>query len=450
MLGELIAMATGTRRICVDLRADLADRLERKAVAEGTTIDGVFTQAATSYVGDFGVPQGAVQYVVQPGDTLSGIAFRFYGDYSKWRIIADYNHIENPNLISVGQVLLIPDTSQGPITPTEPLPAGESPFIYGFHDLGGENIMLQAGVPGWVLHTTKVNEGTRDFSPQVDHGLGVMVRLNNGYSSDDPGSRGTIPFQASYGSFASKCADWVGRSRGCRIWIVGNEPNMAAERPGYNTPVEQIITPDRYADCYRQVRNAIRGLNGHDKDQIIVAAAAPWNDQTRYSGNPSGFWIQYFTDILNILGNACDGIAIHTYTHGIRQTSAGVDTLIQDETQPWPQFPGAHFNFRTYRDFMAAIPAGLRNRPVYVTETDQDRDPNNPQKTWDTRNVGWVRQAYDEINTWNSNSQNQKIRALLLYRWINADPWGLGDNSKPGVLDDFRQSLTSRYRWHNQ
>jgi LysM repeat protein len=50
----------------------------------------------------------ARRYVVQSGDTLRSISQHFLGDPEKYRLIADYNGIYNPNLIQVGQVLEIP------------------------------------------------------------------------------------------------------------------------------------------------------------------------------------------------------------------------------------------------------------------------------------------------------------------------------------------------------
>ena len=47
-------------------------------------------------------------YVVQPGDTLSEIAEREYGDASLYPVIARQNHLANPDVIGVGQQLLIP------------------------------------------------------------------------------------------------------------------------------------------------------------------------------------------------------------------------------------------------------------------------------------------------------------------------------------------------------
>ena len=55
---------------------------------------------------------GYSTYTVQKGDTLSQIASRFRTTYQK---IASYNNIQNPNLIYVGQVILIPETGSIPV-----------------------------------------------------------------------------------------------------------------------------------------------------------------------------------------------------------------------------------------------------------------------------------------------------------------------------------------------
>lgn len=47
-------------------------------------------------------------YVVKKGDTLSGIAQRFYGDSSRWQLIAKANDLANPNMMRVGMELMIP------------------------------------------------------------------------------------------------------------------------------------------------------------------------------------------------------------------------------------------------------------------------------------------------------------------------------------------------------
>lgn len=53
-------------------------------------------------------------YTVQAGDTLSGIARRFYGDASLYGKLAAANGICNPNRIYPGQVLKLPDADKLP------------------------------------------------------------------------------------------------------------------------------------------------------------------------------------------------------------------------------------------------------------------------------------------------------------------------------------------------
>ena len=53
-------------------------------------------------------PEPARTYTVVSGDTLWAISERFYGDGSKYQVIADASGISNPDLIYPGQVLTIP------------------------------------------------------------------------------------------------------------------------------------------------------------------------------------------------------------------------------------------------------------------------------------------------------------------------------------------------------
>ena len=57
---------------------------------------------------DIEVRQGNQTYTVQPGDTLSKISKRFYGDPNRYPQIAKANNLENPDQIKAGQQLLIP------------------------------------------------------------------------------------------------------------------------------------------------------------------------------------------------------------------------------------------------------------------------------------------------------------------------------------------------------
>lgn len=53
--------------------------------------------------------RGLGQYTVQPGDTLSGIAYYAYGNANWWGLFqTNAGQISNPDLIYPGQVLKVP------------------------------------------------------------------------------------------------------------------------------------------------------------------------------------------------------------------------------------------------------------------------------------------------------------------------------------------------------
>ncbi|NOZ28102.1 MAG: hypothetical protein GXP39_08625 [Chloroflexi bacterium] len=324
-----------------------------------------------------------------------------------------------------------------------PRPLRDSPYIFGIHEEGGERYMLAKGKPGWIVFTEELgadpnNHSGRDYRPWSDQDLGIIVRLNHGYEPN-----GTIPYSSQYEAFAQRCANFVAASRGAHIWIIGNEPNHAVERPGVQIDYSvspprvvnpgEIITPQLYVRCYRLCREAIKRVPGHEQDQVCVAGPAPWNNATAYPGNESGDWVVYLEDVLRLLGpDECDGITLHTYTHG------SDPNLIYSEARMGPPFENRYYNFYAYRDFMNAIPASMRHLPVYITETDQ----NVP---WADVNSGWVRNAYAEINWWNQQPGHQQIRLLALYRWPPRDQWVIEGKQK--VIEDFLMALDNDYRW---
>ena len=359
-----------------------------------------------------------------------------------------------------------------------PRSLNESEYIFGLYGPGGEHLMLASGRAGWMLLSQSVgsdptDESGTDFSAYSDRGFGVICRIDHGQAPE-----GTIPHSSQYDQYSRRVANFVQSSRGCHIWIIGNEMNYAVERPGIQidwlrhasvhgaTPEEsdptrhglavrftvlpdhsteirttrgaivspgEVITPEMYARCYRLCRDAIHRLPGHEDDQVLVGAVTPWNTQTIYPGNANGDWIEYFRDILEELGpQNCDGFTVHACTHGYDPA-----LIVSDEKLP-PPFQNVHLEFQVYSDFLKAVPENMRDLPVYITEADQGRP-------WQDRNTGWVQRAYKDIDTWNKEPGNQRIRALILYRWPKLDRWHIED--KQGVIEDFQQTLQNDYRW---
>lgn len=310
--------------------------------------------------------------------------------------------------------------------------------IFGMHDAGAERIFGDAGRRAWVVLSKVAGDAPEDFSALSNAGHGVIVRLNNGY-----GSAGTIPFSSQYDALASACARYVAGSQGAHIWIIGNETNLKSERPGSGSPEEEVITPEKYAQCFAKCRAAIKDVSGHGDDWVIPAPPGPWNVETSYPANPLGDWVNYFRDLLSECvkqGAPPDALALHTYT--LRNYDAGFVT--SEAKFDNPAYASRHFHFRAYQDFLSVVPPSLRALPVFITEAQA-----NP---WENRDVGWIQAAYAEIHAWNANTANQPIQALCLFRWQSSENenergWGISD--KPRVIQDLRAALQNEYgvRW---
>lgn len=344
--------------------------------------------------------------------------------------------------------MIVPESGASPLRPVGQmqaiLSANEARFsslpsyIFGLHDPGGEAHLLAAEKPGWIVVSATVNapDQLSDFTSLVDKGNSVIVRLNNGNFH-----AGTIPNSTDYERFALRCVQFVGKSKGAHIWVIGNEPNSAAERPGYDGSEDsgQVISPDMYARCFNACRKAIRALPAHGNDWVIPAAIAPFNTQTSYISNPSGDWVRYFADVLfqiTAQQGALDGIALHTSTHGADAA------LISSEAKAGGHFAGRHWHFRAYRDFLTAVPPTLRNLPVFITEA----HPMEPG--WTVQNRNWIQSACSEINLWNLDPGNQPIQALCFFRWLTrpGEPVGWGIADKLEVVQDFSAALQNEYR----
>jgi predicted Zn-dependent protease len=60
-----------------------------------------------------GTPAPHRVHRVQPGETLDRISARYYGDSTRWRLLANANGIEDPLAIRAGSLLTVPQPSSG-------------------------------------------------------------------------------------------------------------------------------------------------------------------------------------------------------------------------------------------------------------------------------------------------------------------------------------------------
>jgi hypothetical protein len=345
--------------------------------------------------------------------------------------------------------------ARGPVDDAA-LPPGECAWIFGIHAAGATTpadfrfLFQGKNKTGWVLFTEAVGADPQhgdghDYSPWSHDGYGVIVRLNHGYEP-----AGTLPVRARYADFAQACARYVQNSRGCHIWVVGNEQNNVREHPGgAENPIEHI-TPRMFAEAFNLARQRIKQVQ---PEAIVVPGSVdPYNTYPwAKMGNRRTRPLDYFKEMLGYIDDL-DGIALHTYTHWLDVGLITRRTVFQDEFLQ-PGTPREHYyDFQAYRPFVEAIPAKWRDRPVYITESNHwlalEHQPRNPVEErsvgWVDRDKGWVQAAYAEINRWNSTPHAQQIHCLLLYRWTG-DAWALERRGE--IHKDFRKALDHDYRW---
>jgi len=101
----------------------------RIPVIAGVSIEDLIRISTASTTASQSTPEISGEYTlyqIQPGESLSKIAKKYYGDYRLFRVIADYNGIDDPTSIKVGQKVKVPrlETAGAPQAPAdEPEPA---------------------------------------------------------------------------------------------------------------------------------------------------------------------------------------------------------------------------------------------------------------------------------------------------------------------------------------
>jgi len=112
------------KNILVDLDDSIYEATQKRAQAEGRTLESVVVELLTTYSG--GEPERVLTtYTVKRGDTLARIAREMFGDAKKYPLIQKANNLTDPGRIWVGQVLVIPasDKAKAPVTAPKPAPA---------------------------------------------------------------------------------------------------------------------------------------------------------------------------------------------------------------------------------------------------------------------------------------------------------------------------------------
>ncbi|MCL4266421.1 MAG: LysM peptidoglycan-binding domain-containing protein [Anaerolineae bacterium] len=250
-------------------------------------------------------PGGSTTYVVQRGDTLSSIARRFNTTVSA---IVAANNIANPNLIYVGQVLVIPTGSTTPPPPgSTPPPPPPPPPSSGF-ELGGQSLnlgnrarMQEAGM-NWIKIQQKWSPGQSPDALagviQDAHNNGFKILLSITGAQTYPPANG-IDFNA-YVNYVRGVAA-LGPDA-IEIW---NEQNIDFEWPAGQ------ISPTSYVNnMLAPAYNAIKSANANV--MVISGAPAPtgfdngtnaWSDARYIQGMAAAGAVNYM-DCIGVHHNA--------------------------------------------------------------------------------------------------------------------------------------------------
>lgn len=312
-----------------------------------------------------------------------------------------------------------------------------------------------AGQRGWVTTAVGIGDNPSNFSGDnfsnvTSRGHTVICRVNYGFF--DPGNlpaTGTIPLPARYDEFATRCANFAvatAANMGAPVstplhWQIGNETNVQSEFPWSSaTNRYTYVTPEDYADCYRQVYNAIKAARPNDV--VLPQALSPYAGPlpaTDFAGVPVDAlpinWFEYQYRMMSAIAASgpVDGISIHAGSRGYAFGSASDANRIQAGGAAGLNLPFGSANIEEW--LMYATPPSLWGLPAYTTETNGltfwDGTGPGAEPSFTTVPVyqaGYLQALFTRVNAWNLNVARSGMpvyHCFNLYRWAPFDGWGL-------------------------
>lgn len=350
-------------------------------------------------------PGGTVTYVVVPGDTLGAIARRFGTTVTS---IAQLNGIVNPNLIRVGQRLIISGTGPVP-TPTR-VPTGSPPVpttpptTTGF-ELGGHALTfsspqsMQSARMTWAKIQIRWSLGQPasivEGAVNAARGSGFKVLLGIVGVPSQLGANPTSYYQQ-FAAFVGSVASTY-RPDAIEVW---NEPNIDREWPAGQ------ISPSGFTSMLRQAYQAIKA--GNPSTMVISGAPAPTG---YFGGGCSGTGCDdkpFMEQVRNAGGaNYMDCVGIH-YNEGI---------LSPDATVGDPRGNPNHYT-RYYRSMLNTYSAIFPSKPLCFTElgylSPQGLGPLPPSFAW-ASNTTVAQQGDWLARAVTLSRQSGRVRLLIVW-----------------------------------
>lgn len=218
---------------------------------------------------------------------------------------------------------------------------------------------------------------------------------------------------------------------GCRLWVIGNEPNLFGEGQGW--PNNQI-SPEAYAQVYRNVRNAIRSKSQPSPEGehlVLIAGPSPGGviPGVRFMDG-----IEYLSRVIDAIPpDEIDGFALHNYGWNATDFRNGLEPQLN-----------------------AIKNKGILNKPVWLTEFNRVTSSNTDEQS----TANFIRNVFASVNEWNQGYGNLNIVGMTWFVYDYNQQAGNGwkeyaleywkDNGFPAgdsrdAVTAFAQAVDQRY-----
>jgi hypothetical protein len=300
-------------------------------------------------------------------------------------------------------------------------------YIYGIHSWGDGASGIMNGKGGWSVEVVNTDYFAWDFTTEQaqrlkNEGFTLIMRINKYFGQTVPTSPSEFDtFAAAVANKAYTFRNFTSR------FIIGNEMNADFEG---NIPVTTYLTV--FEKCRTEIKQILPDA------EVIVAAVAPWNaSQTGTGPYPSNRqWLNYFYQLVNDLGDNCDGYAIHAYG------GRGGDSDPRDDNE---------MGFGVFYRWLEIIEQNpyAATKPVYLTEmnhaADGDSTPGFPVYSYP---AGYIPKLFEAVNTYNEG-HNFRVKAACWFSYANGGFPGYNITTNSQMGDDFRES-TQETEYYNR
>ena len=266
---------------------------------------------------------GSTHYTVQAGDTLSAIAVRFGTTVSA---ILQANNLTDPNLIYIGEVLLIP-TNGATVTPppngTIVPPVNNGSFETG-GQIGGLSTAAQNAIRTAKMTWVKIQlqYGDNSYAGQISgaHGAGFKILVSIVGQPNDVLNTGYFAQFAQYvGQVAGSGADAI------EVW---NEENLDRQW------ATNHINAASYTQLLKESYITIKAV--HPGTLVISGAPSPTGAQGAFPGRVVNDDVYYAGMVAAGAANYADCIGVHY--------NEGVVSPLQNSGDPRDNYPTRYFS----------------------------------------------------------------------------------------------------------